>query len=241
MQITQSIVKTLESECPRLANELILKRPEAPDGSPMQKGSFFETLCLGAGVGGKQTELPLLKKGKSAEHIRIEEQAERFKNMFNPDHRDFGGKIIKDKQLVLKYGDREGTIDFTTDPLIVYDLKLTADLEGGMWSDLSTVDFLQQIHYQWLYEQNYGIIPEMRLLVFDYSTKMRIKEIRVNITDEAINQYHYRFDSAKTLWDEYSLLEEFPRIPKESSCSKCPLLCSKRLLKETVQFEEITI
>jgi hypothetical protein len=161
--------------------------------------------------------------------------------MFDPNHKDFCGRTIADKQILLKYGGREGTIDFTTDPLIVYDLKLTADLEGGWWGDSQLVDYLQQVHYQWLYEMNFGFRPEMRLLIFDYSTKMRIKEIKLNITEQAIEDYQSRFDSAETLFEEYSLLEEFPRVPQARSCAKCALQCSKRILKESVIYEEITI
>ena len=125
--------------------------------------------------------------------------------------------------------------------LIVYDLKLTADLLGGYWSDLKQVDFLQQIHYQQLYYNIHGVLPEMRLLVFDYSTKMNIKEIKINITDEAILEYEERFEAAELQINEWSLLDEFPRIPQETSCNRCPLVCGKRIIKENVLFEEITI
>lgn len=242
MRLTQSIVKLVESSCPRLAQEEITNRPKSKPGSPQEKGSYFETLCLGSGVQGQQTtSLPTLKKGtKSADQLRIEKQAERFKDMFDPFSPEFCGRTITEKQLVLTNGDREGTIDFVTDPLIVYDLKLTADI-NGYWGNLKEVDFLQQIHYQQLYLKERGILPEMRLLVFDYSTKMGVKEIRVNISDEAIRGYEERFDSVDLQLNEWGLLEEFPRVPSETSCVRCPLLCGKRVIKNNIIFEEITI
>lgn len=240
--LTQSIVKLIESSCPRLAQEEIENRPKSKPGSPMEKGSFFETLCLGSGVQGQQTiTLPTLKAGgKSTDQVRIEQQAERFKNMFDHTHPDWCGKIIKETQVELSYGNLKGTIDFITDPLIVYDLKLTGDM-NGYWGNLKEVDFLQQIHYQQLYYKVRGIMPEMRLLIFDYSTRMNVKEVRVNITDEAIVEYEERFENVELQMNEWGLLEEYPRVPSEQSCSRCPLVCTKRVMRDNVMFEEITI
>jgi len=132
MKLTQSTVKLIESCCPRYSQYQIETRPDAPPGSNMDKGSFFETLALGSGVQGKETHtLPLLKSGeKSTDHIRIEKQAQRFKDMFDPLHPDFGGRVLHETQVVLTHENLEGTVDFTTNPLIVYDLKLTNDING---------------------------------------------------------------------------------------------------------------
>lgn len=242
MKLTQSTVKLIESSCPRLAQEEITNRPKSKPGSPQEKGSYFETLCLGSGVQGQQTlSLPTLKSGsKSTDQLRIEQQAERFKNMFDPLHPDFCGRVITERQVVLTHNNYEGTIDFITDPLIVYDLKLTGDM-NGYWGNLKEVDFLQQIHYQQLYYKTRGILPEMRLLIFDYSTRMNVKEVRVNITDEAITEYEERFENVETQINEWNLLDEWPRISSEMSCSRCPLVCNKRVIKDNVIFEEITI
>jgi hypothetical protein len=209
----------------------------------MDMGSFFETICLGAGADGTQTtSLPLLQSGKkSSDHLRIEKQAQRFLDMFDPTHPDWCGKTITDKQVVLTHQGRKGTIDFITDPLIVYDLKLTATIQDGYWSDLSKVDFIQQVHYEWLYEMNYGVRPEMRLIIFDYSPKMLVKEVKLNITDEAREMYHIRFDEAEEQLGDWSLLEEFPRRPNEKDCSRCPLICTKRMIKENIIYEEYEI
>ena len=51
----------------------------------MDKGVFFETLCLGSGVHGKTlSTLPLLKNGnKSVSQIRIEAQVVKFNSLLN--------------------------------------------------------------------------------------------------------------------------------------------------------------
>lgn len=242
MQITQSLVKSLEQECPRKVYEDFTNPKPAYPGSPMDKGSYFETMCLGSGARGVvTTSLPLLNSGKkSADQIRIERQAQRFLNMFNPSHVEFCGKTIAEKQIKITHGRNEGTIDFITSPTIMYDLKLTENLDG-YWDDTSSIDFLQQTYYEWLFFKDRGFYPENRLLIFEYGPKERIKEIKINNSDEAIERMLERISHTTNLVDEWSVLDEWPREPQLSSCSKCPLSCSKRLIKESIIFEEVNL
>jgi hypothetical protein len=240
MLITQSIVKALEEYCPRKVYD------QYGDGNettsvPKQRGSYFETLALGSGANGVVTSsLPLLKSGeKSVDHVRIEQQATRFKNMFNPSHADFCGRNILTKQEVVEFQGRRGTIDFTTQG-VIWDLKLTADLDG-YWATPENNDLLQQVFYRWLYKQKYGTDMETRLLIFEYGPRTRIKEIKINVSEHATSSALQRFDKITESVAEWELLDEWPRIPSEKSCSICSLACSKRVLKDNIIFQEITL
>ena len=106
--ISQSLIKKFLKKgdeilgCPKnIYDTVMAPEEEFPPTRPMMDGSYFETLTLGGGRGGKQTlDLPrkqltikqetenrvreekgeeLIKGTKSIAQIRIEEQAERFK------------------------------------------------------------------------------------------------------------------------------------------------------------------
>lgn len=212
----------------------------------MLAGSFFETLCLGSGAQGQViTDLPRLKSGeKSTDQVRIEKQAERFKALFNTAESDYSGWTMGRSQLYLEYEDRGGTIDFEMfigERACIVDLKLTKDLVTGYWSRPSEVDLIQIVHYRNLYYQNFSVIPECYFLIFDYTPKMNVKLLKVEVTQRAIDDYERRFDRAINLITEWDDMEEWPRIPEPSSCSKCPLQCDKRTIKSNIIYESITI
>lgn len=238
MILTQSITKALEQSCPRKVYNEYIDGNQRPN-KDMEKGSFFETICLGSGAKGViTTDLERLKNGaKSADQERIEKQAQRFLDMFNPSHKDWNGRIITDKQLDVEVGTRKGTIDFVTEG-IIWDLKLTGDMDG-YWADAQKVDLLQQVHYQWLYKQKFGIEMDSRLLIFDYSTRMRIKEVKINISPEATFSALQRFDRIEEAISDWDSLEEWPRIPSEHDCSKCSLSCEKRVFKDNIIYQEV--
>lgn len=232
MRITQSLVKNLEESCPRKVFDDFEKRPVVR-GSPQEKGSYFETLCLGAGAGGTiTTSIPLLKSGeKSADQVRIEAQAKRFKEMF---------PLIVNKQLLLGHDNYEGTIDFVVAPHRVYDLKLTENLDG-YWANTAEIDLIQQVFYQWLYEKNYGIKPEMRVIIFEYGPRQRIKELKINVSESATFSALSRFSRIEEQISEWADLDEWPRIPAEKDCSRCPLICDKRVMRDNIIYEEISL
>ncbi len=238
--ITQSLTKALETSCPRKVQDEFIDNNKT-SSIHKERGSFFETLCLGAGAAGQMTTtLPTLKKGsKSIDQVRIEKQAQRFQNMFDPSHPDFNGRIITDRQIELTHLNKRGTIDFITDG-IIWDLKLTATMDGW-WSAPEENDLLQQVYYRWLYYQKFGEELETRLLVFEYAPAMRIKEIKVNVTPEATLAMLSRIDRIEETLAEWEALDEWPRIPSETSCSTCPLVCPKRMVKNNIIFQEITI
>lgn len=234
---TQSALKDFNG-CPRRWYDTWIDGNKPKPTEAMVKGQFFETLCIGAGVGGQVVNsLPLVRGGKkSADQLRIESQARRFKRMFDPHDPEFIGYEIKDTQLELSHNGRKGTIDFVASPLTVFDLKLTSNLD--IWD---TPDWTQQIHYRWLFEQNYGETPDMAVIVFEYSTQMRVKLFTIDISHNATEEVINRFSEAEENFNEYSTLSEFPRIPSNDQCSKCTLDCNVRRAKPGIIYQTVRI
>jgi hypothetical protein len=245
--LSQSTVKSFESadcyrkwyaehtgEIPRFVSE------------PMTNGSYFEYLCLGGGSGksGDITSLPTLQNGKkSVAQLRIEQQAEKFKSMFDPSNDQFTGWYIKQKQLYLSFENKEGTIDFTVEreEFRLADLKLTADLETeySYWSNPQEIDHLQPSTYTWLYTQNFEFTNKFDYWVYDYSPKMNVLNVEVTVSDEALYQMEKRFSEANHSIMEYQLLDEFPRIPSIKACRYCKVSCDKRINKSN--YNQISI
>jgi hypothetical protein len=224
IKLTQSMLKDYEREetCPkRFYHQWVEKEITQEPSLPMLKGSYFDFLCLGRNAHGESiTDLPKNKNGsKTADQIRIEEQAELFRDMFVNTYSDeYLGKlkeykdiVITDKQLKIADGECEGTLDFiTTDAtngLILWDLKLTQDLTDKTppwgWGNITQMDFTQQIHYYNIFKNTHGIEPLMKLIVFDYTTLKRVKIIDVIITDYSINLLKTRLEKLKLNLEKY--------------------------------------
>lgn len=215
---------------------------------PMKKGSYFEFLALGSGSGKSDevVDLERLKNGnKSAEQIRIEKQADKFKLMFNPDSDIWTGWYIQDKQIHLQHNNMDGTIDFTAqrEEFRIADLKLTADLEAdyGYWSNPNELDFLQATTYTYLWSQKFEFINKFDYWIYDYSTKMNVLNVEVTVSDEATRAMERRFVSTETSILEFDLLDEYPRIPSIAACRYCKLTCDKRLNKANYNQIQIVI
>lgn len=235
---SQSALKDIG--CPRRWYDVWIDGNKLPPTPPMEKGLFFETLCLGASAHGDGTEsLPLVRGGKkSADQIRIEQQAARFKRMVDPISSEFVGWEVDERQLVLEHNNIRGVVDFTSKPDVVWDLKLTASLDG-YWA--GEVDLTQQITYKWLYEQIRGVSPEMYLMIFEYETRMRVKIVEVKISEAATQGVLDRFSKADLDIKEYSMLSEFPRVPSRDQCSKCSLPCQVRNARPGIIYETYEI
>lgn len=242
---TQTNVKDFENEltCPfRWKAQWVDREFTLPSSMSMDKGKYFEWLFIGGSAiaGDSVTDLPRLKNGeKSVDQLRIEEQAERAKNLFIPGNTEFLGLKMLSTQLELKSSKgRKGTLDIlaediTTKDLWIIDVKLTADLTsrrtqyswGHPWEDL---DLLQQIHYEALYEEQFGVRPRMGLLVFDYSPHKRLVFGEIIITDTKRLDKELRFQAAEEAFQLYEK-HGWIKLPSVKECSTCPLNCSSRI------------
>lgn len=250
--LSQSALKDLERDtsCPaKWQATWVTGEVTTVATDPMNNGSYGEYLCLGSGAPGRSTmtDLPRLKNGdKSVVQLRIEEQAERFKQLFvYTEHPDFLGFIIGKRQIALKVGQVGGVggvIDFDAIKLAtaeswIFDLKFTGSMPR-IWGDLNEKDFIQLTHYRDLYEFNFGILPRVGIIVFDYSPRKEIKFIELQISKQKVDEKNLRFGAAWDAINEYTK-KGWTRIPNLEECSTCPLVCSKRASTEQIVYETI--
>lgn len=240
---TQTALKDLEkdSTCPDRWRALWLtKEIEFPSNEDMDKGKYFEWICLGGGAvtGQDVTDLPRLLTGKkSLDQIRIEEQAARFKDLFNPAHIDFQGFEIIDAQVEMRVDGRKGTIDFVTREVAtgevwINDLKLTRDAtstrsEYGWGHDWADLDLLQMVHYRDLYHKSFDILPRAALWVFDYSPNKNVKFGEVVVSEKARQKKDFRFETAVEVVEQYKS-NGWTKLPSENECKNCKLQCALR-------------
>lgn len=241
--LTQTALKDLEKDntCPDRWRALWLdKEIEFPSNEDMDKGKYFEWLCLGGGAvtGQDVTDLPRTSTGKKTiDHIRIEEQVQRFKQLFDPKHSDYQGFTLTESQIEMRYDGRKGTIDFNTIQDItgdtwINDLKLTRDASstrseygwGHNWKDL---DLVQLVHYADLFEATHNIKPRIGLWVFDYSPEKRVKFGEIVVSSKAKERKEMRFEAAFEVIDLYKK-NGWIKLPSEYECKNCKLVCEMR-------------
>jgi hypothetical protein len=249
--LTQTAMKDLEkdSTCPDRWRALWLdKEIQFPSNEDMDKGKYFEWMCLGGGAvsGQDVTDLPRTSTGKkSIDHIRIEEQAARFKQLFDPQSTDWIGFTVTDSQMEFVVDGRKGTVDFeaieelTGDKWII-DLKLTRDAtstrsEYGWGHDWTKLDLVQLVHYADLYESVNGIRPRVALLVFDYSPDKLIRFGEVVISNKAREKKNHRFETAIEVIEMYKS-NGWIKLPSEKECGACKIAsCSARFKAQPIE------
>lgn len=239
---TQSALKDLEQEttCPsRWRGIYVDKLWRREPSLSMLKGSYFEQLFLGSGATSEVVnDLPRKKNGeKTIDQIRIEKQAEIAKKLFDPNDSSWIGFIIKETQLNIQDGDRQGTIDIVAEDkssdIWLIDVKLTADTTNtfgpyGWGKGYENLDLIQLPHYQDLYYRKWGFRPKIALFIADYSPKMRMEFNEVVITEDKLNDYDRRFNIARKIYSEYCE-EGFPVLPSVNECKTCKLECKSRV------------
>lgn len=251
MILTQSLVRGLErGGCPRkFQAENITKELTKFTSEEMLKGSLLEFLCLGGGAGYSEniTDLKRLRDGKkSADHLRIEKQANKFLKMVDPNEELFIGFEIIERQLVLEVGGIKGTIDFIAVDKNgikwIFDLKSTADIDTGMWSIPEEIDMIQLCTYYYLYlEKHPGETVKCGYFILDYSPRMNVAIYEVNVSEQAIVNMRQRFNNTETAMMEYDLLEEWPRVPNPNDCRYCKLDCPVKINKAGYIYKSISI
>jgi hypothetical protein len=242
--LTQTSLKDLERQetCPwRWKEQWLEGTIPFKSNEMMDKGKYFEQLILGSGAisGDEVNDLPRLKNGeKSAEHLRIDAQAERCKRMlFDEKDPEYLGFSVIATQLEVKVGNRKGTYDIhawdqeSWDWVI--DLKLTSDLTSdrtqyGWGNDWASLDLVQITHYQDLFLQKFGKRPRMGLLVMDYSTQKRAMFGEICISENKLREKENRFKMAENVIDLYKT-NGWVKIPNVKECEACPLKCDMRI------------
>jgi hypothetical protein len=256
---SQSMIKDLERKdgCPFkfyhrwYKNAIPFKSSEV-----MDYGRYFETLVIGgSGHDEGLKELPLLKSGKkSAVNLRIDEQAEYAKGMlFDPDHPDYLGFEVTGTQVKLRDDDAnyEGIADiigerFKVGPVLV-DLKLAGDVNATFgpypWGAPWDMDFLQQTLYSYLFQKQFGVIPENILIVFDFSANMGKKVITIKEDERTRDILFDRIDSFEEALKHYGN-NGFTKFPSRKECEGCPfedIGCDTPFTTDKVNYIDVEI
>jgi len=244
MKITQSSIKDYYNEATCkfrwLYSWVFEINPKQEGNAAMYKGSYFEYLCIGGGSGNSEnvTDLPRKKNGeKTADQIRIEEQASAFKKLFDPENKNFIGYNIISTQEKISFDDEEGTLDIvcenpTNKRKIILDLKLTADVgsEYSYWNSDTSIDLTQPTKYTRLFKRKYNEDCDFYYLVFDYSPRKNISIIKIHLKDGSFNELNKKeeniinfINSHKDIVDDESYYN-----PSISECEKCKAICHLR-------------
>lgn len=224
--------------CPMKLKKLFVDRThQSIPSDAMNRGVFFETLCLGSGVKGKQLhDLPRLKNGnKSVAQIRIEEQAQKFPLILAA-HRM---KVIEN-DVYLEYelepgiflcgtldflssiwDDQEGMLD---DAMI--DLKLTQNIYSDFgpfsWGLPQKMDHLQAYMYNYLYKVVRGMDLPFYYMVFDYKPKPEYKVIKKLVGILEMNELQEAIRKTIEKVDFHEGRGYFTN-PSSENCKDCPL------------------
>jgi len=211
---------------------------------------YFEYLAIGGGVGDEDvTDLPRLKTGaKSADQIRIEEQAEIFKNaLYNDKCPYYLGFEVVDTQVHVENDTSKGFIDVLAkrgDELAIIDLKLTRDFYGVSppysYGDMSSMDMIQLALYKYLYDQEHGTDVSTYIFVGDYTPKMNRKLVKVDVSANKIDEVLSRIDQGYETIDLYQK-HGWTYDPSEWECKDCPLRCEHRFEKKVIPFEQLNV
>jgi hypothetical protein len=244
-KLSQTCLKDYESDetCPRRWKGQWIDFT-VPFGSNehMDKGSYFENLCLGESATGEiVADLPRLKNGKkSIAHQRIDSQVDKFKYLFETKFKD--EEIVNTQLEIHSLNKRDrGTIDFETvnkktNIPTLWDLKLTADVTATRhWAHWGhpddAINVTQAYFYTGLYEETTGYRPLFNYLVFDYSTKMNTKFLQVETFNEDLVALNVRKDNLLNWVDENNSFF-WDEVPSEKECDRCPLKCFSRITKD---------
>ena len=237
--------------CPvRWKSQWLERRWVFEPSEAMLKGMYFEYLAIGGGVGDEDvTDLPRKRGGaKSADQVRIEEQAEIIKNsLYNDKCPYFLGFEVVDTQTHVEDEKSKGFIDvlaknLNTGNLAIIDLKLTRDFHmvkpPYSYGDMASMDMIQLALYKYLYDKEHGTDVETYILVADYSTKKNRKLVKVDVSDEKIQEV---LDRLKQGYDVIDLYQEhgWTYDPSEWECKDCPLRCDHRYEKKVIPFETL--
>lgn len=239
--------------CPKRIYHQYIKGIESVTTEAMKLGNYFEYKCLGKPSRGRPVPILATKKdgGKYADHIRIEQQAERFKSHLENAETFYIEIEDTDVYVEVEYYIKEldvtvtlkGTFDFVGKIYyinqdgevericnIIGDLKLTKDLESEWgyynWSNPGTIDQRQGIMYSLIarltnYFKN-DLDTHFMYFVYDYTSMLKYEFFRVRYNGTKESELKEYF---RKLVIELEEMQEkgYPYNPIFSECGKCAI------------------
>lgn len=256
--LTQSLIKALldEQACPLKTKMKYIDNSlkDYPTES-MNKGVFFEYLCLGNSnkAGEIIMDLPRKKNGeKTIDQQRIESQVKSFEDAckqnnvliiergidIEVDHPDMEDVSLKGTLDMVGEINLDESINTT---MFIGDLKLTGDIhntEGDFgWGSPEKMDLLQAIFYSYIFKLETDQNAVFIYLVFDYKPVPEYKMLKVKMTSLRIAEMKESIRKAASLIDMYDQ-SEWPMKRAFKNCntcsysSQCPATLNKKLIEE---------
>jgi len=206
----------------------------------MEKGKYFEFLCIGATADGQPVEPIYVNKGKdlNADYKAITELAKQFKVVAKE-----MGLAVKQAQVYMETFTKGGTLDILADlngRECLVDLKYTETKEDERWSEFGWAnpenkDLFQAAHYVKLWHETTGNWLPFYYLVFGKSGW--VKFIQVIITNEYFEKvYESRINNYLDYVEEMEQ-SGYPANPEYNKCRKCGVakFCDSKATAPTVQ------
>lgn len=212
----------------------------------MEKGKYFEYLCLGATADGKPVQPVTVNKGKdlNADYKAITELAKQFKEVTT----DMGLEVLQ-AQIYLETETKGGTLDFLgslNGRRCLVDLKYTETKEDERWSEFGWAnpenkDLFQAAHYVKLWHETHNEWLPFYYLVFGKSGW--VKFIQVIITSEYFEKvYEARINN---YIDYVNQMQQSGYLanPEYNKCRKCGVseYCNSKAKTPTVQKVYLTV
>ena len=258
--MSQSKLKDFENEdgCPMFWWFKYVDGTAKISSDAMEQGLYFESECIDAHAHDDELiSVPVsVEKNQKPTALgkRMASQVDKFKDWFDEESETYQGHIITDVQLKLSgiIGGLqwEGTADFMTEKepksQYMWDLKHTADVTNTFgdygWGNYQNLDYLQQVVYNELYEQQEKrSLDGIYMLVMDSSTKQGHKRIKVDITWDTpatLKEVEDRLDDFKETVDYYNE-NGWPKITCKRECETCPFKKCPKKWKENLGFNDV--
>lgn len=207
------------------------------ESESMEKGNYFESLIVGCTSDGTiVNDLPRLQTGKkSVEQIRIEQQAEKCKDLL-ANHFKFTEKgkqvefvaQLNDHFYIRTYVDIMGEADseYIRSSNVVIDLKLTENTENKFgdfcWGTPEFIDHTQAYLIDFLYDQKFHVKPDFYYFVFGYNPAMGFKFLKKQVSEvdrmEMVRKMEYAMERVAIFESE-----GWKEFPTYSNCKNCPI------------------
>lgn len=245
--ISNSLLHNWEDMCPRVFKARhIDKLPEAEfkTTEDMRWGLIFETMAIGAAVGGKKIEADEREK-MSIFYPRIKAQAMKVRQFLKRsglkviERQAYHHAVIRDAQMneVRIMGGMDLLCERADGTRVIIDIKLTGDTENDFgkfsWGSPEKMDLSQSIHYTILHEAVFDQPCEFKYWVFDKGKEVKQAMINIEISDAA--RYHH-IERISQAYHEITFAiatDDWGYKNTYDKCSVCPVKCkNERVLPE---------
>lgn len=234
--LSQSCLKSWETDCPKAFHAKwfgteIERQSFDVDKEVFRRGVVFETLCLGAGLGGKQGKRSDVTAGM---YTRISEQAGIYKDWEKANgftriaiQHYIRIKIEWSGGVYYASGNIDNLCRDRAKWLTIIDTKLTAKRESTwgifQFGNPYKVDTTQLQHYSMLAKTAYGEDTRQMYYVADSQKDFGSKVLEYRFADWMQHAHHERCQNAYNTIVTNLALGYWPAKPSADKCTTCPL------------------